>query len=121
MDSLNGKRRILSVAEAQEEAKAEAMQSDPELLGPAGLKRNASKEYVLTAAAKIAMGACERTYNVMGAQQALALEQIEAEFTRRLETYTLIGNLRRFARWLDQGLKRVTSRVGVVDADEVFP
>lgn len=115
MADLNGKRRILSLSEATEEAKAEALQSDPELLGPAGLKRNASKEYVLTAAAKIAMGACERTYNVMGAQQALALEAIEAEFTRKMETYTLIGNVKRLARWLDARLKWFTDRIGVVD------
>ena len=101
----NGKRRILSIADATEEAKQQAQAGEP-LIGAAGLKRNASKEFVIETATLIALGACERTYTAMGEQQAAAMDRLHADLMdavqQFLERRTLMGRLRRLWAWCRQ-------------------
>ena len=100
MSSSNGKRRILTVAEATAEAKQQAEAGEEPLIGAAGLKRNASKEYVLETSTSIALGACERVYNAMSDQSAQQMATLETEIKRYIDDRTFIGRCRRLWRWL---------------------
>lgn len=117
MSSNNGKRRILTVAEATAEAKQEAAAGEP-LIGAAGLKRNASKEYVLETATTIALGACERVYNAMSDQSAGQMATLEQEIKRYIDDRTFVGRLRRLWRWLRTPVFHWADLDGLVTAVE---
>lgn len=84
-DIIKPSAKILSLDEARAEATRRAAQKDPELIGEAGLKRNASKEFVLETATQIALGACQRTYDAMSEQQAEGLAKCEAMCLQHVE------------------------------------
>lgn len=117
MSSSNGKRRILTVAEATTEAKQQAEAGEP-LIGAAGLKRNASKEYVLETATSIALGACERVYNAMSDQSAQQMATLETEIKRYIDDRTFVGRSRRLWRWLRTPVFHWADLEGLVTALE---
>lgn len=109
MSSNNGKKIegvpvILSLEDARREAKGEAIKKDPEQLGAAGLKRPASKEFVLENATLIALGACRQTYEAMStasSQQMATLEStLKQHMHEEFEARTLQGRLRRGMTWV---------------------
>ena len=112
--------KILSL----DEARAALGKKDADMIGVAGMKRNADKEFVLTTSLAVATGVAERVYNLMSEQQAEGLSKVEfmcmqhvEKLRQEIEGRTLMGRIRRFLSWLRTPVPiAVADAAAVVDA-----
>lgn len=97
--------KILSLDEARA---ALGKKESVDMIGAAGMKRNADKEFVLTTSLAVATGVAERVYNLMSEQQAEGLAKVEFMCIQHVEALrqeiaarSFRGRLRRAWAWLD--------------------
>lgn len=102
-DEIIKPKTILSLDEARAAATEKAAHKESVLRG---VKDLADKDFVLSQAALIATGVGERVYNMMGEQQAEALEKVEAMCLQHvnvlraeIESRTWRGRWNRLRSW----------------------